>query len=361
MPRIKFSRRLLLLPSALAMTMLAGCNTVLLNPSGDVANQLGELIIASTLWMLVIIVPVIALTLFFAWRYRASNKEATYHPDWSHSTQLELIIWAAPLFIIIVLGLLTWINTHTLDPYRPLGRLDAERPVPTDAEPLTVEVVALDWKWLFIYPEQGIAVVNEMAAPVDRPINFKISASSVMNSFYIPALAGQIYAMPGMETKLHAVINKPGEYEGFSANYSGAGFSDMKFKFHGFDNAQFDAWVAKAKQSDQVLTREAYQKMVEPTIKDPVSYYTVADTQLFKLITERCVEPGSTCMSDTMGHQHKAAAEQALDEIRLASVCVAPQDGQLATDATLAPATARAVKAAVGGDSAADPKTVTTP
>ena len=147
----------------------------------------------------------------FAWRYRQSNKEATYTPDWDHSTQLELVIWAAPLLIIIALGALTWISSHTLDPFRPLRRLDAARAIPAQVKPLTIEVVALDWKWLFIYPEQGIATVNEVAAPVDVPINFKITASSVMNSFFVPALAGQVYAMPGMQTQLNAVMNSPGD------------------------------------------------------------------------------------------------------------------------------------------------------
>ena len=215
-----------LLPVALAL--LAGCSTVLMSPSGDVALQQRNLIINALVLMLIIIVPVIALTLFFAWRYRASAK-ARYAPEWDHSVMLELLIWSAPLLIIIALGALTWVSTHKLDPFRPLERLSYGRPVPAGVEPLTVEVVALDWKWLFIYPEQGIATVNELAAPVDRPIQFKITASTVMNSFFIPALAGQIYAMPGMETKLQAVINKPGEFQGFSANYSGEGFSGMHF------------------------------------------------------------------------------------------------------------------------------------
>lgn len=206
---------------------------VVMSPSGDIAAQQRDLIVISTILMLLIIVPVVFLTLFFAWRYRRSNTSATYDPEWHHSTALEVVIWSAPLAIIIALGAITWISTHKLDPYRPLDRLDAERAIPADAKPLTVEVVALDWKWLFFYPELGVATVNELAAPVDVPIHFKITASSVMNSFYIPALAGQIYAMPGMETKLHAVINKQGEYEGFSANYSGDGFSHMRFKFHG--------------------------------------------------------------------------------------------------------------------------------
>ncbi len=194
--------------------LLAGCDMVVLRPSGYVAAQQSHLVVMSTLLMLLIIVPVIVLTLVFAWRYRASNTAARYTPDWDHSVQLELLIWAAPLLIIILLGALTWIGTHTLDPYRPLTRIDASRPVPGGTEPLVVEVVALDWKWLFIYPDLDIAVVNELAAPVDMPIRFKITASSVMNSFFIPALAGQIYAMPSMETKLHAVINRPGEYDG---------------------------------------------------------------------------------------------------------------------------------------------------
>jgi len=239
--------------------LLAGCNMVLLHPSGSVAAQQGHLIVASTVLMLLIVVPVLALTVIFAWRYRHSNSGATYAPDWDHSTQLELVIWAAPLLIIIALGALTWISSHTLDPYRPLRHVDVSHSVPVAVKPLTIEVVALDWKWLFIYPEQGIAVVNEVAAPVDVPINFKITASAVMNSFFVPALAGQIYAMPGMQTQLNAVINRPGDFEGFSANYSGAGFSDMRFKFHGLDDAGFDRWVESAKAAGgAALNRAAY-------------------------------------------------------------------------------------------------------
>src|SRR5215467_3612881 len=149
------------------MALLAGCDMVVLRPSGYVASQQGQLVVISTLLMLIIIVPVIVLTLVFAWHYRESNKAATYTPDWDHSVQLELIIWAAPLLIIIALGALTWIGTHTLDPYRALTRIDAERPLSIEAEPLKIEVVALDWKWLFIYPDHGVAAVNELAIPVD--------------------------------------------------------------------------------------------------------------------------------------------------------------------------------------------------
>jgi cytochrome o ubiquinol oxidase subunit 2 len=290
-------RSLLLLPVAL----LAGCNTVLMNPSGDIAHQQGRLIVVSTVLMLIIIIPVVALTILFAWRYRQSNKEAVYSPDWDHSTQLELAIWAAPLLIIIALGAITWISTHTLDPYQPLRRIDAQRAIPADTKPLVVEVVALDWKWLFIYPEQGIATVNELAAPVDRPIEFKITASSVMNSFFIPALAGQIYAMPGMQTKLNAVINKPGEFEGFSANYSGAGFSGMRFKFHGLSHGDFDQWVAKVKTGkDGELNRGLYQKLEAPSEREPVRHYASVAPDLYDAILNRCVDSSKMCMKQMM-------------------------------------------------------------
>ena len=289
--------RLLLIPT---VALLSGCNWVLMNPSGDIALQQRNIILISTGLMMLIIVPVIALTLLFAWRYRKANTQADYRPDWDHSTQLELVIWAAPLLIIIALGAITWISTHTLDPYRPLSRIDANRPVPADVKPLVVEVVALDWKWLFIYPEQGIALVNEMAAPIDRPIQFKITASSIMNSFFIPALAGQIYAMPGMETKLSAVINKPGEFDGFSANYSGHGFNGMRFKFHGMATADFDKWVESNKTSGKQLTRADYLVLEKPSEREPVQRYASVDASLYKAIVNRCVETNKMCMGDMM-------------------------------------------------------------
>jgi cytochrome o ubiquinol oxidase subunit 2 len=293
---VKFSRLLSVLP----LMMLAGCNMVVMSPSGDIASQQADLILVSTFLMLLIIVPVLFLTLFFAWRYRRSNTAATYDPEWHHSTRLEVVIWSAPLAIIIALGAITWISTHKLDPYRPLDRIDAERSIPADTKPLTVEVVALDWKWLFFYPDLGIATVNELAAPVDVPINFRITASSVMNSFYIPALAGQIYAMPGMQTQLHAVINKEGEYEGFSANYSGEGFSHMRFKFHGLNKQGFDDWVAKVKSQGTALNRDAYLKLEKPSEREPVRYYATADKDLYQAILNLCATPGKMCMSDMM-------------------------------------------------------------
>ena len=290
-------RKTWLLPLLL---LLAGCNTVVLNPAGDVARQQGDLIVVATVLMLIVIVPVIALTLFFAWRYRASNKQATYAPDWDHSVQLELVIWAVPLLIIIALGAITWISTHTLDPYRKLDRIGKDRPVPEGVQPLTVQVVALDWKWLFIYPEQGIAAVNEMAAPVDRPIRFVLTSSTVMNAFYVPELAGMIYTMPGMQTELNAVINKPGEFEGFSSNYSGAGFSHMRFAFHASDAAGFEAWVAKVRGAGATLDRPGYLALEKPSEKEPVHHYASVDAGLYDAILNRCVDPRRMCGHEMM-------------------------------------------------------------
>ncbi|WP_044329688.1 ubiquinol oxidase subunit II [Sphingomonas hengshuiensis] len=287
--------------AALALLpLMAGCKMVVLDPAGDVARQQGNLVIASTLLMLVIIVPVMALTIFFAWRYRAANQEATYKPDWDHSTQLELVIWAAPLLIIICLGALTWVGTHLLDPYRPLARTAPGRPVTAEVRPLDVQVVALDWKWLFIYPELGIATVNEMAVPVDRPVRFRISASSVMNSFYIPALAGQIYAMPGMETRLHGAFDRTGDFTGFSANYSGAGFSNMRFKARSLSDRDFAAWVQGNRASGATLDRATYLALERPSAKDPVRRFAAVDPNLFDAVVNLCVDPGKMCMHDMM-------------------------------------------------------------
>jgi cytochrome o ubiquinol oxidase subunit II len=278
--------------------LLAGCNMIVMNPAGDVAVQQRNLIIASTALMLLVIVPVIALTFLFAWRYRASNTDATYDPDWHHSTQLEVVIWTVPLLIIIALGAMTWISTHTLDPYRPLSRIAPNKPVPADVKPLTVEVVALDWKWLFVYPELGVASVNEMAAPVNVPISFKITSSSVWNTFYVPALAGMIYAMPGMQTKLHAVMNKEGDFRGQSAHYSGSGFSRMNFGFLSLTQQGFDEWVGKARAAGTTLDREAYLKLETPSEAEPVRYYASVENGLFDAILGMCVTPGQMCVGE---------------------------------------------------------------
>ncbi|HUD91369.1 ubiquinol oxidase subunit II [Sphingobium sp.] len=294
--------RLLRWSAPILAAPLAGCNWVVMNPSGDIAVQQRDLILISTALMLLIVIPVMVLVAWFAWRYRAANKavEKDYDPDWDHSTKLELLIWSAPLLIIICLGALTWVSTHKLDPYRPLDRIDAKTAIDPKVKPLTVQVVALDWKWLFIYPELGIATVNEMALPTNVPVRFDITASTVMNSFYVPELAGQIYAMPGMKTQLHAVANKPVTGTGFSANYSGAGFSHMRFGYKALDQAGFDAWVAKVKTSSTALDRNVYLALAKPSEKAPVAYFTATDPKLFDAVVNLCPKDGQRCMGELM-------------------------------------------------------------
>ena len=296
---------------------LGGCSQlVLLNPAGDVAAQQGHMVVTATLLMLIVIVPVIALTLLFAWKYRQgnpANTEADYEPDWHHSTTLELVIWTVPLFIIIALGAVTWIGTHKLDPYRPLDRIDASRPVAENVRPLEVQVVAMDWKWLFFYPELNIATVNELAAPVDRPIHFELTATSTMNAFYVPDLAGMIYAMPGMQTELNAVINRAGVYKGMSSHYSGVGFSGMSFKFHGLTTGDFDQWVKTVRAGGSALDKATYLKLAEPSERDPVQHFAKVQTGLYEKVLNRCVEDGKMCM------HHMAAIDGQRGETRLSA------------------------------------------
>ncbi|MGA0587350.1 ubiquinol oxidase subunit II [Dyella sp. KRB-257] len=294
---------------ALLALTLSGCKLVLLDPAGDVARQQSDLMIASVILMSLIVVPVLVAIGVIAWRYRASNPSAAYEPEWDHSTQFELVVWAAPLLIIVVLGAMTWIGTHQLDPYRPLRRISAHRPMPTHIEPLEVQVVSLDWKWLFFYPQYGIATVNEMAAPVDRPIHFKLTSKDTMNAFFVPTLAGMIYTMPGMQTVLHAVINKPGEYDGQSSNYSGSGFTDMRFRFHGLSDADFTHWVARVRTEGKDLDARAFDRLDEPSRAEPVHYYARFDAGLYRRILNQCADPGDVCPGQmaTMGHAAMAA------------------------------------------------------
>ena len=259
-------------PVCAASLMLSGCEPGILNPKGSIGLQEKSLIATSTWAMLLVVVPVIVLTLWFAWRYRASNRDATYAPHWSHSTPIAIVVRVIPTAIIVYLAVLTWTTTHNLDPYRLL-----KSPV----KPIDVDVVALDWKWLFIYPDIGIASVNQLAVPIGTPVNFRITSDSVMNSFFIPKLGGQIYAMAGMQTRLHLIADQPGDYAGISANFSGKGFSDMKFRTLAMNPAEFNAWTRKVKASQQQLNMDEYHEVARPSEKNPVQYFSSVDPKLF--------------------------------------------------------------------------------
>lgn len=290
--------------AVLALTaFLAGCeNQILLSPKGQVGVEERDLILFATGLMLLVVLPVIFMTLFFAWKYRASNEKAEYLPDWHHSNRIEAAVWLIPIAIIVVLGTVTWITTHRLDPYRPLQ---------SDAKPINVEVVALDWKWLFIYPDQGVASVNEMAMPVGVPVNFKLTSSNIMNSFFVPALGSQVYSMPGMQTRLHLIADHEGTFDGISANYSGQGFAQMRFKAKAMDQAGFDQWVADVKAKGEDLSRDRYTSLVQPSEKHPVQYFVSNDKALFHDIVNRCVDGKSVCLDDEMHRVQMAQAARA--------------------------------------------------
>ncbi|HGJ5889896.1 MAG TPA: cytochrome o ubiquinol oxidase subunit II [Arsenophonus apicola] len=255
--------------------LLTGCDMVLMDPKGAIGIEQKKLILTALGLMLIVVIPVIFMAIIFARKYRASNKQATYRPDWAHSNKIELVCWTVPIIIIIILAVITWKTTHQLDPYKPLE---------SDKKPITIQVISTDWKWVFIYPEENIATVNEIAIPVGVPINFKVTAESVMNSFFIPALGGQIYAMAGMQTKLHLIANEPGTYKGFSATYSGHGFSDMKFNVIATpDTASFDKWVQKVKASPKKLDSMAtFNLLAKPSHNVPVTYFSSVKPNLYE-------------------------------------------------------------------------------
>jgi len=294
--------RLRLLLLLFGVALLSACQRAVLNPAGEVARKQRDIIYISTGLMLLIIVPVMILIIVFAWRYRKGSS-GTYDPHFDHSAALELVIWSAPLLIIIMLGALTWSSTHLLDPFRPLDRpaaaQDADAPV---EQPLQVQVVSMDWKWLFIYPEQGIATVNDLVLPVDRQVRFNLTSTNMMSTFYAPTMAGMIYVMPGMQSTLHAVLDRPVSAEGLSANYTGAGFPGMRFKLQGVPPARFEQWVNQVKGSRRNLDTPVYMQLAEPSEKVPPMYFGAVQPDLFQRVLERCVETGQPCMTDIMNH-----------------------------------------------------------
>ncbi|SDH11340.1 cytochrome bo3 quinol oxidase subunit 2 [Paraburkholderia steynii] len=255
-----------------ALSLLGGCSMVLFNPKGDIGEQEKNLILIALGLMLLVVIPVIALTLYFAWRYRASNTKAKYAPTWAHSTTIEVVVWTIPCIIVATLAVLIWKTTHSLDPYKPIE---------SNVKPVRVEVVALNWKWLFIYPDYGVASVNQLALPVDTPVDFRLTAESLMNSFFIPQLGSQVYAMSGMQTQLHLIANSSGTYAGRSSAFSGPGFSDMNFDTVVTSRGEFDAWVARAKASPQALDVTAYDSLQQPSKKNPVTLYSNVAPGLF--------------------------------------------------------------------------------
>jgi cytochrome o ubiquinol oxidase subunit II len=266
-----------------APLLAAASDTSILQPAGPVARSARLMLLDSLTIMLAIVLPTLVVTLFFAWWFRASNARARYRPDWTYSGRLELLIWSIPTLVILFLGGVIWLGSHALDPARPLA---------SARKPLEVQVVALDWKWLFIYPSQGIASVNELVLPAGVPVHFSITSASVMNAFFVPELGSMIYAMHGMVTQLNLMSERPADLRGASAQFSGDGFSDMHFMVHAVPEPAFAAWVERVRQSGPPLDRHAYLALaVQSRNVRPFTYRSI-EPELFHAIVMQQLPPG---------------------------------------------------------------------
>jgi cytochrome o ubiquinol oxidase subunit II len=261
-----------------AAVLVSSCRQAgMLDPQGPIASAERLLLINSTAIMLVVVVPVILATLGFAWWYRSSNARASRSPDQAYEGRIEFVTWSIPALIVILLGGVIWIGSHQLDP---------RAPIPADAKPLQVDVVALDWKWLFIYPDQGVAAVNQLVIPAGTPVNFRLTSATVMNSFFVPQLGSQIYTMGGMTTHLNLLADNPGEFPGFSANFSGGGFADMRFIVKSVPAGDFDGWVARVRGTGSALDDAGYAALAKPSQAVPPRTYRSVDPKLFERIVD---------------------------------------------------------------------------
>ncbi len=269
---------------------LSGCNWALLNPKGPIGEANKTILINSVAIMLAIVIPTIVATLAVAWWYRSSNARARYLPDWEYSGQLELIVWAIPLLTIMLLGGVAWVGSHDLDPAVPL---------PSKEEPLNVQVVSLDWKWLFIYPDQHVASVNRLVIPAGTPIHFSLTSASVMTAFFVPELGSMIYTMNRMRTQLYLAADQPGTFHGLAAQLSGDGFADMHFEVVAKTAPEFYDWLGQTRDTGDELTPERYIELSKQSVvPEPFTFRAVADG-LFDKILDQTLPPGPGPIAET--------------------------------------------------------------
>jgi len=269
------------LAAALALAA-AGCSgRSIFDSVGPVGRDDSRILIDATLIMLAIVVPTILLAFWMAWRYRASNTKAEYLPYWSYSGRIEAVVWSIPILTIMFIGGVIWIGSYRLDPFRPLSK----------TPPLEVQVVSLDWKWLFIYPQQGVATVNQLVVPAGRPVHFSITSASVFNTFFVPRLGSMIYAMPGMVSQLHLQADRPATMWGTSAMFSGDGFSDMQFQVRSVADADFAAWAAGARGGGPVLDSAAYAQLAKQSHNVPPISFRAVDPKLFDAVATQKIPP----------------------------------------------------------------------
>jgi len=263
-----------------AMLLVSCGQQGILDPQGPVASAESLLMLNATAIMLVVVVPVIVATFAFGWWYRSSNARANRSTDESFEGRIEFVTWSIPALIVILLGGVIWIGSHQLDP---------RAPIPAKGDPLRVEVVALDWKWLFIYPDQRVAAVNQLVIPAGTPVNFRLTSATVMNSFFIPQLGSQIYTMGGMTTHLNLLADAPGEYPGFSAMFSGDGFADMRFIARAVPAGDFDAWITQVRGTGSALDDASYAQLAKPSIAVPPTTYRSVEPNMFERIIDLTV------------------------------------------------------------------------
>jgi cytochrome o ubiquinol oxidase subunit II len=267
-----------------AALLMASCNEGVLDPQGPVGKAERVILYDSTAIMLAVIIPVILLTLVFAWWFRARNSQARYRPDWEFSGRIEMIIWSIPALVILFLGGIAWTGSHDLDPPAPLADSTA---------PLDIEVISLDWRWLFIYPREGIASLNRLVVPAGVPLRFRLTSTTVMNSFFVPQLGSQIYTMPNMVTRLNLEADQPGTFEGLSAQFSGDGFSDMRFDLVSTDAEAFKDWVNSTKAQGGVLDARTFEELVKPAEADGPQTYAQVSEGLFDGVSSGHMAAGS--------------------------------------------------------------------
>ncbi len=278
----RIARLLLILPTL----CIGGCsNLVLLDPKGPIGETERFVILLAFVLMLLVVIPVIIMAFWFPWKYRAANKKATYAPQWSYSGKIELVVWLVPAVIVTCLSVLIWKTTHQLDPYKPIV---------SASSPVNVEAVSLDWQWLFIYPDENIAVVNHLVFPAHVPLNLRITSDTVMTSFFIPQLGSQIYAMAGMQTRLHLLANELGSYAGQNQQYSGEGYAGMNFDAVASTPEQYAAWLAECRKAPEKLDLARYEQLAKPTIGAAVSCFSSVEPGLFDAIIHKYMTHMST-------------------------------------------------------------------
>ena len=285
-----------------APLLLTACEPAVLDPQGPVGIAEKTILIDSLAIMLAIVIPTIVATFAFAWWFRASNLRARYLPNWAYSGRIELIVWGIPLLVVMLLGGVAWVGAHDLDPAKPLAltvgapsnsMAMAMTPAATPAAaPLEVQVVSLDWKWLFIYPQQGIASVNHLVIPAGVPVHFSLTSASVMNAFFIPQLGSMIYTMNAMTTQLHLQADAPGIFRGLSSHYSGDGFSGMHFEVQALPPAEFAAWVEATRGKGPTLDGKSYTELSKQSLNTAPFTYGAAAPDLFKQIVSQQLPPG---------------------------------------------------------------------